>query len=219
MTIGQNTVSGEMLRGFVERIERIREEKQKLTDDEGSVFAEVKAAGFTPRYVRALIKRRAAKPSDVQEDEAMMDLYLHALGMANETPLFRHVGMMNVDTTARDAVIAALKQLVPAKGEIIVKAGGSPVRLWRDKDGAVHAEDYKEPKPPAAGPAEAPAARAPRREVPDCTEDEAEALGHEAAKNDEPVIANPFPWDDKRRPRWDKGWRDFNGGDGMGPKP
>jgi hypothetical protein len=45
----------------------------------------------------------------------------------------------------------------------------------------------------------------------------AELLGREAFKADEPIIKNPFPFGDERRPRWDEGWRKESGTDGMGP--
>lgn len=48
--------------------------------------------------------------------------------------------------------------------------------------------------------------------------DDAEALGREAYLAGEEIVANPFPFGDPCRPRWDKGWRDESGGDGMGPQ-
>lgn len=192
---GTNTVRGEELRGLIERVERLREEKAKFADDEKVVFAEAKSAGYTPRYMRAILKLRQFTPSEREEDEAMMDLYLSAIGMARETPLFRHVQGMGVDVAAREKVIEALKLLAPEDGEITVKVGNSPrMRLRRDKDG-VHVEEVKD-APPA----------------------EAHDLGRQARRDDKPVIANPFAWDDERRRSWDEGWRAEDGGDGMGPK-
>ena len=52
MVIGRNTVSGRQLSGFIERIEKIRTEKKALGDDERAIFAEAKAAGFSPATMR-----------------------------------------------------------------------------------------------------------------------------------------------------------------------
>ena len=43
-------------------------------------------------------------------------------------------------------------------------------------------------------------------------------MGRQARRDDEPIMSNPFPWDDKRRRKWDEGWREEDGGDGMGPR-
>lgn len=214
MTIGHNGVAGKQLLGY---IERLREEKRGLADDEKAVFAEAKAAGFDTKTMRVVIKRRELPPGEVQEAEAMLDLYLHATGMRTDTPLFAAVGAMSVDLAARDEVIAAFKQLVPHSGEIIVKIGGNPVRLWRDEKGEAQAEDWVEPE--AAAPASSAPGGKPARQkapVPNCTEDQAEEMGAQAARDGVPIIKNPFPHDDKRRPRWDIGWRREAGSDGMG---
>jgi uncharacterized protein (UPF0335 family) len=224
--LGRNTPNGERLVGFIERVEALRERKKEISADESAVMAEARAEGFDPKVMRALIKRRAEKPHDLQEFDSMLDIYSHAAGMDAEAPLFRAVGLMAVDTAARDQVIEAFKRLVPDHGEIIVKAGDKPVRLWRDRDGAVHAEDWQEPQasPPAApgggfAPARPGPSPAPAREVPDCSDDEAGEMGKAAFRDNQPVTSNPFPHDDKRRRLWDRGWRDASGTDGMGPAP
>ncbi|WP_412064006.1 DUF2312 domain-containing protein [Rhizobium sp. SYY.PMSO] len=211
---GRNTVSGKMLQSYIERLERLGEEKKQIGEDEKAVYAEMSAAGFTPKIVRLVIKRRAAKPADIEEVEAELDMYLNALGMTTEAPLFRAVGMMNVDLAAREQVIDAFKQLVPMEGEIIVKVGKQPVRLWRDAKGVAHAEDIQETAAPASSPKPSPASR---REVPDVDEGGAFELGQAAYHANEPITSNPFAWDDKRRPQFDAGWRDASGSDGMGP--
>jgi uncharacterized protein (UPF0335 family) len=219
VTPGRNTVSGQELTAFVDRIERIREEKKALGDDEKQVFAELKAKGFTPKRVREVLKIRTMKPHDRQEAETELDMYLHAIGMAAEPPLFRAVGAMGVDLAVREQVIDAFKLLVPPNGEIIVKVGGEPVRLWREGEGDVHAEDYKEPAPitptAARGDSEAAPSR-PRANVPDVDETGAAELARKAYEENQPITANPFPFGDKRRPRWDEAWREASGSDGMG---
>lgn len=207
-----NRIHGAQLGQYIERVERLREEKQALGDQE-------KAEGYATAYIRAVLRLRAIPPSEREEHEAMMDLYLSALGMAKETPLFRHIAGMGVDVAARESVLEALKLLAPVDGEITVKVAGAPrMRLWRTTEG-VQVEEVSDapppPKPSAAKPSPAAATRPP---APDCTDAEAVELGREARRADQPVIANPFPWDDHRRRLWDEGWRDQDGGDGMGPK-
>lgn len=218
MTMGRNTPSGAQLNSFVERVERIRKDKEVLRDDEGAVMAEAKAAGFVPAILRYVIGRRAKKPHDLQEAESIADTYMAALGMATDTPLFRHVASMSVDIAQRESVIEALKALVPAVGSITIDAGGGrPVKLTREKDGSVAVEEVQpraEPKPPGS-PKGAPPSRP---EPPDVDAAGAERLGREAFQANLPIIANPFPFGDARRPRWDRGWRDESGGDGMGPE-
>lgn len=222
-TSTSNTVSGEKLRSFVERIERLTEEKKAIGDDIRLVFAEAKSDGFDNKYLKSIVKLRAVPPSERQENEAMMEMYMAAMGMTSETPLFRHVQGMNRDSMAQEAVVNALKLLAPEDGEITIRVGqGARVRIWRDRDGS-HAEEVTErpaqPMEPANMRAEKPSSAnaAKKADVPDCTLDEARQMGRQARKDNEPVIANPFPWDDKRRRLWDEGWRNEDGGDGMGP--
>lgn len=144
-------VAQDHIKSFMERIERLEEERKELGDDIRSVYTEAKAAGFDTKALRALIKLRKKDANERAEEEAILDTYLHAVGMATETPLFAAVGAMGTDTAARDEVIEAFKLLVPATGEIVIKMGGNPVRLWRDDKGKPHAEDFVEP---AAAPAE-----------------------------------------------------------------
>lgn len=215
MTIGHNTIHGQDLLALIERIERLEGDKKAIADDVKLVYAEAKSKGFEAKAIRACVKVRRMKPADRQEAEQILDTYLHAIGMVPEPPLFRAVGLLSADIASRDSVIEAMKKLVPEGGEIVVKAkGGKPVRLWRDKDGTVHSADHVE-RPAAAATTTRTAAPA-RMPVPDVDEDGAEELGRLAARENEPIIANPFPHDDKRRPRFDKGWRDEAGSDGMG---
>lgn len=216
MAMGKNSLSGELLRGFVERVENIEGQRKSLADDIGVVMAEAKKEGLVPNAIRHVIKLRKMKPSLRQEAETLIDSYLHSLGMATDTPLFRQVGLMNVDITARDQVIETMKKFVPANGSITVEAGGAPVRLTRDAEGNVTVTEVVE-KPLGDAKPEAGKSRrgAPKPDVPDVDGDGAETLGRKAFKDDVPIINNPFPFGDARRARWDKGWRDEGGGDGM----
>jgi uncharacterized protein (UPF0335 family) len=216
MSMGKNTLAGELLRGFVERVENINGQIKELGKDKAVVMAEAKKANLIPAGINYVVKKRKMKPSERSEAEALEDLYLHAMGMEANNPLFRMVGLMKVDITARESVIEAMKKFVPVNGSITIDAGGAPVRLSRDADGNISVTEVVE-KPLSSSPAGVKAPKAPRAEVPDVTGEQAEELGRDAFNDDVPIINNPFPFGDARRPRWDAGWRDESGSDGMGP--
>jgi uncharacterized protein (UPF0335 family) len=71
----------EHLKSFIERIERLEEEKAALTADIREVYAEAKGSGFDTKIMRQVIRLRKLDRADRQEQEAMLDLYLGALGM------------------------------------------------------------------------------------------------------------------------------------------
>jgi uncharacterized protein (UPF0335 family) len=215
--IGRNTVSGEMLRGFVERIEVIEEKIADLKDDKGVIMAEAKAAGFLKKGISYVVKKRKMKPSERAEAEALEGMYMHAMGMAADNPLFRAVGLMGIDITAKESVIEAMKKFVPTNGSIVIEAGGAPVRLTRDAAGNVSMMEVIEKPVEITIPSKSGKAAAPKAPIPDVDADGAERLGREAFRQDEAVITNPFPFGDARRPRWDAGWRKESGTDGMGP--
>jgi len=69
------------LRSFIERIERLEEEKKTLSDDIKDVYAELKGNGFDAKAVRIIIRLRKKEEHERQEEEAMIQLYKDALGM------------------------------------------------------------------------------------------------------------------------------------------
>ena len=75
-------VAAGQLKSFVERIERLEEEKKGIADDIRDVFAEAKAQGFDTKIMRQVIRLRKKDSAERREEEALLDLYLHALGMA-----------------------------------------------------------------------------------------------------------------------------------------
>ncbi|WOC15462.1 DUF2312 domain-containing protein [Pseudochrobactrum sp. MP213Fo] len=75
------TIAVGQLRAFIERIERLEEEKKTIGDDIKEVFAELKATGFDSKAVRTIIRLRKMEPHERQEEEAMVQLYMDALGM------------------------------------------------------------------------------------------------------------------------------------------
>jgi uncharacterized protein (UPF0335 family) len=76
------TVAAGQLRSFIERVERLEEEKKTIADDIKEVYAEMKANGFDTKAVRTVVRLRKKDQAERQEEEAMVDLYKNALGMA-----------------------------------------------------------------------------------------------------------------------------------------
>jgi uncharacterized protein (UPF0335 family) len=71
------------LKAFVERIERLEEEKKALADDIRDVYGEAKSTGFDVKALRAIIKMRKQDNDERKEQEAILETYMHALGMLN----------------------------------------------------------------------------------------------------------------------------------------
>jgi uncharacterized protein (UPF0335 family) len=82
ITETSQTVAAGQLRAFVERVERLEEEKKTIADDIKEVFAEMKGTGFDTKAVRAIIRLRKQDQAERQEAEAILDLYKAALGMS-----------------------------------------------------------------------------------------------------------------------------------------
>lgn len=74
-------IAGDILRSFIERIERLEEEKKGIADDIKDVYAEAKSAGFEPKIMRQVVKVRKMDRAERQEQEALLDVYLHALDL------------------------------------------------------------------------------------------------------------------------------------------
>ena len=77
-----NGIAGDQLRAFVERIERLEEEKKTISDDIREVYAEAKGNGFDVKTLRKVVARRRKSAHQREEEDAMLDLFEHALGMA-----------------------------------------------------------------------------------------------------------------------------------------
>ena len=74
-------MSAEHLRQFIERLERLDEEKKNVAQDIKEVFAEAKANGFDPKTMRQILKIRKIEASELEEQEYLLDTYKRALGM------------------------------------------------------------------------------------------------------------------------------------------
>jgi uncharacterized protein (UPF0335 family) len=79
--VAKSGFAKEHLRSFIERVERLEEERAALTADIREVFSEAKGQGFDTRIMRQVVRMRKLDKADFQEQEAMLDLYLSALGM------------------------------------------------------------------------------------------------------------------------------------------
>jgi uncharacterized protein (UPF0335 family) len=80
-TTGADEVNPGHLRAFVERIERLEEEKKALADDIKDVYAEAKGNGFDIKIMRKIVSIRKQDREKRREEEEILDLYLAALGM------------------------------------------------------------------------------------------------------------------------------------------
>jgi uncharacterized protein (UPF0335 family) len=76
-----SNVAKEHLTAFIERIEKLEEEKKAISDDIKDVFAEAKGNGYDVKALRAVIRIRKQDKDERMEQEAILETYLHALGM------------------------------------------------------------------------------------------------------------------------------------------
>ncbi len=70
------------LRAFIERIEKLEEEKRGISEDIGDVYGEAKGTGFDPKILRKIVSLRRLDKGKREEEEDILQLYLSALGMA-----------------------------------------------------------------------------------------------------------------------------------------
>lgn len=83
-TIGHNSehsFSKDQLKSIIERIERLEEEKKGITEDIRDIYAESKGNGFDVKALRTIVRMRKQDPNDRAQAEAVLDTYMHALGM------------------------------------------------------------------------------------------------------------------------------------------
>jgi uncharacterized protein (UPF0335 family) len=77
-------IAGERLKSFIERIERLEEEKRALAEDIKEVYSEAKGVGFDVKTIRQIVRIRRQDQDDLDEQEALLDTYLRAIGMKPE---------------------------------------------------------------------------------------------------------------------------------------
>lgn len=84
-----DAVAPDLLKSFIDRIERLEEEKASIAGDVKEVYAEAKASGLDTKIIRKIVAMRKKDAAERAEEQAILEIYLHALGMLAETPLGR----------------------------------------------------------------------------------------------------------------------------------
>ena len=79
--MGGGRVAADELRLLIERAERLEEEKKGISDDIKDVMAEAKGRGYDPKAIRKILSIRKKKREEYLEEEAILEVYLQALGM------------------------------------------------------------------------------------------------------------------------------------------
>lgn len=80
-SIGHNSVAADQLRSLIERVERLEVEKKELASDIRDIYAEAKGNGFDTKAMRAIVRLRKQDREDREAEAAVLETYLHALGM------------------------------------------------------------------------------------------------------------------------------------------
>lgn len=75
-------VSGKRLKSFIERVERLEEEKKAIAEDIRDVYSEAKSVGFEPKIMRKIVSLRKSNLEKRREEQELLDLYMAAIGMA-----------------------------------------------------------------------------------------------------------------------------------------
>jgi uncharacterized protein (UPF0335 family) len=84
--MAEGQLAADQLRQFIERIEHLESERKSLASDIKDILQESKSAGFEPKIIRQIIKLRTMNDADRQEQEALVQVYLDALGERHEQP-------------------------------------------------------------------------------------------------------------------------------------
>lgn len=80
-------IAADQLQSIIERIEALEERKAELASDIRDIYSEAKGNGFDPKIVRQIVRMRKLSKAELQEQEALIDLYAHALGMFEDADL------------------------------------------------------------------------------------------------------------------------------------
>lgn len=84
--MAEESVAGDQLRAFIERIERMSEEKAAIAADIREIYAEAKGNGFSTKILREIVRIRAMDANERAENEALLELYMQNLGMVEAPP-------------------------------------------------------------------------------------------------------------------------------------
>lgn len=85
--IGHNGIAATEFTNIVERIERLEEESKGIRSDIRDIYTEAKLNGFDAKTIRSVVRLRRVDRAEREEQAALLDLYLNALGMLKDTPL------------------------------------------------------------------------------------------------------------------------------------
>lgn len=108
-----STVAADELRLLIERAERLEDEKRAIADDIKDVLTEAKSRGYDPKAIRAIMAIRRKKKEVYQEEQAILDTYMHALGMDfASTPLGASVA--DRDPLGSSSIQEAIRRTVDA---------------------------------------------------------------------------------------------------------
>jgi uncharacterized protein (UPF0335 family) len=78
---GHNSINKDQIKAIIERIERLEDEKKTISDDIRDVYVEAKGNGFDTKALRTVVRMRKQDANERAEQEAVLDLYLNAMGM------------------------------------------------------------------------------------------------------------------------------------------
>jgi uncharacterized protein (UPF0335 family) len=79
---GEYQVTAAELRQFIERVERLEQEKKDVAEQQKEVFMEAKGRGYDTKVMRKVIALRRREPDDIAEEQTVLEMYLEAMGMA-----------------------------------------------------------------------------------------------------------------------------------------
>lgn len=79
--IGHNSIAKDQIKSIIERVERLEEDKAAISSDIKDVYSEAKGNGFDVKALRRIVSLRKQDPDKRAEQEAILDTYMHALGM------------------------------------------------------------------------------------------------------------------------------------------
>ena len=167
--VGKNTIQGKRLLEIIEHSEAYDASKKEISELDSALMAAAKAEGFNTKAIKYLKKRRKMKPHDRQEGDDIIDAYSHAIGMDEEPPLFRALSAMAGDSLGRETLLNHMLELAPIDGDIILRIGGEPVRIFRDHEGTARSEPYQEKPAKSASPAKPAATPPPAGRPLDCS--------------------------------------------------
>ena len=175
-------IAGDRLKSFIERAERLEEEKRALAADLKEVFTEARGAGFDVKIMRKIIAERRRDKDAVDEEQTLLDVYRRALGMLADLPLGE-----SAVAAARKKPKGTLRAEVRAKFEDAGFAG----------DGSAGNPFHLADEP---GPKSSP-------ESIEFERDPASELGRAAAAAGRAAATNPYPLDaPDNRAIWQEAW-------------